>query len=263
MRKVRFAIIVEPVTRDEVRRVIGYCRVSTTEQEQSGLGLEAQRAAIEIECQRRGWELVATYTDVASGKSTNGRHELASALAELRAKRADALISTKLDRISRSVVDFGRLLELATKQGWALVLMDLGLDMSTPVGEMVGGMLASVAQFERKRIGERTREALAAVKKRGTVGGKPATKSGKPVGRPRQTPSKVESMVIGWRRKGVTLQAIADRLTAQAIPTPRGGATWSPGTIQWIVQRHETPDFPRGRRQQAAKPRLSAPPAKP
>ena len=242
--------------------VVGYCRVSTNEQEDSGAGLEAQRAAIEAECARRGWELLGLYTDVASGKTTNRRPRLQAALAELGAGRADALVGSKLDRVTRSVIDLGQLLERAKKEGWSLIVLDLGLDMSMPVGELMANVLVSVAQFERRRIGERTREALAAVKARATLGGKPATKSGEPIGRPRQVPSDVEGLVITWRRKGVTLQAIADRLTARAIPTPRGGGAWSPGTIQRIVERHETPDFPRGRRQQAPKPRISAPPAK-
>jgi len=101
-------------------RVVGYLRVSTSDQAESGAGLAAQREAIEHECRRRGWELVTIYEDTASGKSMNGRPQLRAALAELAAGNADVLMSSKLDRLSRSAVDFGQLLERARREGWSL-----------------------------------------------------------------------------------------------------------------------------------------------
>src|SRR5438270_7416921 len=86
----------------EIRRALGYIRVSTSDQAENGAGLEAQRRAIADEAKRRGWELVELYEDHASGKSLNGRHELRRALARLSAGEADALIVAKLDRLSRS-----------------------------------------------------------------------------------------------------------------------------------------------------------------
>lgn len=220
------------VTPREVRKVLGYARVSTSEQEDSGLGLEAQQAAIEAECGRKGWTLLAIHTDVASGRSTNGRYELQAALAALDSGKADALVAFKLDRVSRSVVDFGSLLDRAARRGWALVLIDLGLDMSTPVGEMVAHMLAAVAQFERKRIGERTREAMAIAKKRGPAPGK------KPIGRSKSISDELEQRIVRMRDRGQSFEAIAAKLTADRVPTPTGHEVWGWTTVSRVVKRH-------------------------
>jgi len=91
-------------------RAIGYTRVSTAEQGESGAGLEAQRQTIVREAKHRGWELLAIDSDVASGKATNGRHGLAKALRAMARHDADVLIVAKLDRLSRSVVDFSAFL---------------------------------------------------------------------------------------------------------------------------------------------------------
>jgi Resolvase, N terminal domain len=109
-------------------RAIGYVRVSTGEQADSGAGLETQRQAIQAEAARRGWELVDIFVDAgASGKSMNGRTGLAAALEAVESGEAQGLIVSKLDRLSRSVIDFASLLELSRKQDWALVALDVGV----------------------------------------------------------------------------------------------------------------------------------------
>jgi DNA invertase Pin-like site-specific DNA recombinase len=82
--------------------VVGYVRVSTDEQLDSGAGLEAQRRAIRDECQRRGWRLADIYEDAASGRALTGRSGLKAALAALDGRVATALVVAKLDRLSRS-----------------------------------------------------------------------------------------------------------------------------------------------------------------
>src|SRR5215210_7973308 len=138
-------------------RVVGYARVSTGEQAESGGGLAAQRSALEAEAARRGWELVAIREDVASGRRTSGRPGLEAALAAVDGGEADALAVAKLDRLSRSLLDFAGLLERARRRGWTLVALDLGVDTSTPQGELVANVIASVAQWERRIIGQRTK----------------------------------------------------------------------------------------------------------
>lgn len=214
----------------EIRRVFGYVRVSTAAQDDSGAGLQAQRSAIREECRRRGWKLVHVYQDVASGKSTNGRPELAQALTELRKGYADALIAAKLDRVSRSVVDFGRLLEQAQRESWSLIVLDLGLDMSTSVGELMANVLVSVAQFERRRIGERTKAAMAAVKARGPAPGK------LDIGRPRQVAAEIEARITEQRRAGASYVAIAAGLDADSVPTANG-RPWNWTSVRRIAQR--------------------------
>lgn len=213
-------------------RVIGYCRVSTTDQGVSGLGLEAQRAAIEAECRRRGWNLVAVHTDVTSGKSLNGRYELAAALAALAAGKADALVAAKVDRIARSTFDFAKIAKDAGRQGWALVLLEGDFDMSTISGKAMAGMMAVFAEMERDIIAERTRNAMAVVKARGI------TKSGKPVGRPRTIAPEVEKRIVGRRRAGKSFQVIAAELDRAGIPTPTGQGGWSWATVSRVVRRN-------------------------
>ncbi len=87
---------------------------------------------------------------------------------------ADVLLVAKLDRLTRSLRDFGELAERARKRRWALVCLDLGVDTTTPAGELVAGVVASTAQYERRLIGQRTREALAARRAAGVRLGRPA-----------------------------------------------------------------------------------------
>jgi len=205
--------------------VVGYLRVSTSDQAESGAGLAAQREAIEHECRRRGWELVTIYEDTASGKSMNGRPQLRAALAELAAGNADVLMSSKLDRLSRSAVDFGQLLERARREGWMVVVLDLGVDTSTPAGELVAGVMVQVAQFERRRIGERTADAL-----------RQKAKAGVKLGRPRKVRPEDEVYVVGRRAQGASMREIADELTERG-PAP-GGGRWGVSEIQRILGRN-------------------------
>src|SRR5438046_833544 len=110
-------------------RVIGYIRVSTAEQADSGLGLEAQRQTIELEVARRGWTLVGSYEDAGlSGKRLAGRPGIEAALQAVENGTADALVVAKLDRLSRSMLDFCTLMVRSQKKRWALVALDLGVD---------------------------------------------------------------------------------------------------------------------------------------
>ncbi len=113
-------------------RVIGYVRVSTTEQADSGLGLEAQRNAITAECDRRGWTLVGIHEDAGvSGKKID-RPGFTMALDDLKSGMAGTLMASKLDRVSRSLRDSADLMEKAKDNGWNLAILDLAADLSHP-----------------------------------------------------------------------------------------------------------------------------------
>lgn len=198
-------------------RVIGYVRVSTADQGENGVGLEAQRQIIEAEVARRGWELVGSNEDIASGKSTNGRHGLSDALEVIERGGADGLIVAKLDRLSRSLADFASLMERSRRQGWILVAVDLGVDTSTPSGELLSTVVASVAQYERRLIGQRTREALAVKRAQGVR-----------LGRPRVVAEAVVQRVRRLRRSGRSFAAIAATLNAQGVPSPLGPGGTAP-----------------------------------
>ncbi len=131
----------------------------------------------------------------------------------------------KLDRLSRSVADFAALLDQAQRGGWGLVALDLGVDTTTPAGELVANVMAAVAQWERRTIGQRTREGLAAKKA-----------SGVRLGRPPVLGVEVVQRVVQERARGHTLQVIADGLTADAVPTARGGAVWRTSTVSAVLR---------------------------
>lgn len=155
------------------RRVVGYVRVSTDQQADSGAGLAAQRAAILAEVERRGWRLVEMAEDAGvSGKDLK-RPGVQAALDALGEGRADTLVVAKLDRLSRSLQDFSGLMATAQTQRWALVALDANVDTSTPAGETLISMLAVFSQFERRLISQRTKDALAAKRAEGVSSAAP------------------------------------------------------------------------------------------
>src|SRR6059058_3829787 len=97
-------------------QVLGYVRVSTDEQSSSGAGLEAQRQAIVSECERRGWQLVDVIEDAGFSAKDLKRPGVQEALRVLQAGDASALVVAKLDRLSRSMLDFTRVMATAQKQ---------------------------------------------------------------------------------------------------------------------------------------------------
>jgi len=207
-------------------RTIAYLRCSTEEQADSRAGLEAQRAAIIVEAKRRGWdEADLRYVEDAgfSGKDLH-RPGIEAALDALRHRKADTLVVSKLDRLSRSLVDFAGLMDRASRERWALIALDLNVDTSTPAGEAMAAMLATFAQFERRLIGERTKSALAVKRAAGVR-----------LGRPRLIPDEIVARIIAERSSGATLRAIADGLNRDAIPTAMRGRQWWVATVQGVL----------------------------
>ncbi len=204
---------------------VGYLRVSTTEQADSGLGMAAQRSTIEADCARRGWSLVHIYEDAAaSGKSTAGRPGLAAALTQLDSGAASALVVAKLDRLSRSVHDAAGLMERGQKKGWALVACDLGVDTTTPAGEAMANVMATFAQLERRMIGQRTRDALDVKRREGVRLGRPVT-----------LPARVCERIVQAHAEGLGWTAIARELNDDGVPTAQGGKRWYPATVRYVA----------------------------
>jgi DNA invertase Pin-like site-specific DNA recombinase len=207
-------------------RVIGYVRVSTEEQAVSGAGLEAQRRAIVAECKRRGWELVETLEDAGYSAKDLKRPGVQEALRVLEAGEAKALVVAKLDRLSRSMLDFAALMARAQKQSWALVALDCAVDTSTPAGEAMAHVLATFGQFERRLIGQRTKEALAAKKAAGVR-----------LGRRPNVPQPVVRRIQRQRARGDSFRKIADDLCEAGVPTAQGGARWYAATVRHVLLR--------------------------
>ena len=213
-------------------RVVGYIRVSTDDQADSGAGLEAQRAAIRQQCASRSWDLLALHEDTASARSLAKRPGLTRALAELDAGTAEALVVAKLDRLSRSLLDFSSLMERIRKKGWASAALDLGVDTTTPSGEMMANVLAVFAQFERRLIGQRTREALIVKRSQGVQ-----------LGRPRSLSPATRALIHRRRTSGMSMTAIAAKLNAERRPTAHGGRRWHVSTVQAVLRGRRDEDL--------------------
>jgi DNA invertase Pin-like site-specific DNA recombinase len=204
--------------------VLCYLRVSTEEQVKSGLGLADQRANLEREAQHRGWTDIKFITDDGYTAANLDRPGIREALRMLEQGEASTLIVAKLDRLSRSLLDFAALMDRAQREGWQIIALDLGVDTSTPAGEMIANVMASFAQYERRLISQRTRDALAQKRAQGVR-----------LGRPVKLAPDIREFIVQARAKGYTLQQIADTLTKKGIPTANGGI-WAPGTISAVLK---------------------------
>ncbi len=209
--------------------LVPYRRVSTREQADSGAGLGAQKTALTHGLAIR--EATAlTWGCVDRGKSGKDmkREQLAVALGHIERGEAGGIIVAKLDRLSRSLLDFAFLMAKANKEGWNIVAMDLGLDLSTPAGKMMAGVLAVFAQFERDVIGQRTKDGLAEKRAQGVR-----------LGRPRTIDDDLLSAIVtAWMGEG-NYSAVARWLNSAGLDTPHGGKMWYPMTVQKIVQSQD------------------------
>jgi DNA invertase Pin-like site-specific DNA recombinase len=202
-------------------RVFGYVRKSIAENG-NGHSLDAQTAAIERECKHRAWTLVEVIRDDGySGRDTS-RPGLHGALRRIAAKEASALIASKLDRISRSVIDFGILLEWFDRADAALVALDVNIDTSTPSGLAMANVMVTMGQWERQTGALRTKDALAARRAKGL-----------PISRPSVVDDKaLTSRIVALRADGLTLQAIADTLNSDGVATLRGAPQWTTSSVR-------------------------------
>jgi DNA invertase Pin-like site-specific DNA recombinase len=152
---------------------------------------------------------------------------MAYALSLLESGQAQGIVAAKLDRLSRSVLDFAGLLERAQREGWNVVTLDNGLDLSTPYGRLAVGILMQFAQFEREMISVRTKEGLAAAKAKGLHHG-PTSK----------VSAEVTDRILVMSESGATLARIANTLNAEGVPTPSGkSGVWGPGQVSRVLKR--------------------------
>lgn len=206
--------------------LVPYRRVSTREQADVGVGLQAQRTGVEAGLTLRGataldWDFVDRGK---SGKDMN-RDALNEALAVIRAGKAGGIIVSKLDRLSRSLLDFAWLMSTANNEGWNIVALDLGVDLSTPAGKAMASLLAVFAQFERDVIAQRTKDALSEKRAQGVRLGRPRSLSD----------DLLEAIVSAFYALDGNFYATAKWLNEVGAETARGGPSWYPATIQRIV----------------------------
>ena len=221
-----------------MKQAIGYVRVSTEQQVNEGVSLEAQEAKIEHWCKANGYELVNVYKDAGlSGKSMDKRPGLLDALKSL--KKGNALVSYSLSRLARSTKDALAIGEAVAKKKADMVSLTEQIDTTTAAGKMMFQMLSVLAEFERNLVAERTTNALQHKKATNqkytnqTPYGFEAIE-----GRLVQVQQEAEVVaeIQASRTGGNTLQFIADSLNTRGIPT-KTGRQWAPATIHLLLKR--------------------------
>jgi DNA invertase Pin-like site-specific DNA recombinase len=181
--------------------------------------LKHQSAAIEAFCAREGWELVMLVRDIQpeTGRALN-RPALSYAIERLGRGDASALVVAELGRLCGSVAQLHEILAALLGANARLVSLEPQMDTGTEFGRAAARIVSAVSEWERARRAERTRKGLAAARAQGAV-----QSSIKP---------KLKRRIVRMRAAGLTLQAIADELNEEGIPTARGGTKWRPSSVQ-------------------------------
>ena len=230
-------------------KAIGYTRCSTNEQADSGLGLDAQSERIKAYCVMRGIGLADIITDagVSGGKPLATRDGGQRLLADLKDKRADAVVMLKLDRMFRNAGDCLNTVERWEKSGVALHVVDLGgnaIDTTSAAGRFMLVVLAGAAEMERNLTRERTRSAMAVKRSNGQrIGTVPfgydlAADGATLV--PNEAEQAVIADILAWRAQAWTLEQIADELSGHAVPTKTGKSErWTHQAIARILKRED------------------------
>jgi DNA invertase Pin-like site-specific DNA recombinase len=203
-------------------RAVGYASVPKAKGEgQASLEIQAQR--IQSLCERRGWELLHVVRDVENGHPKGlERPGLLYALERIDEGEASCLVVSQLERLSRSAADLGRIVEWIDEREARLIAIDLRLDTGSAQGRLTARVLSEVGEWEGRRIADQTRKGLAAARASRVQAGRPAVED-MPL---------LKEQIVTMRNEGMTLQAIADRLNAEGIPTLRGGTEWRPSSVQ-------------------------------
>ena len=223
-------------------RAIGYVRVSTDEQSQQGVSLSNQEQKIRAYCTAKDWEMTAVIRDEGcSGKDLN-RPGVQEIIKGCRKRAFNVVVTMKLDRLTRSVKDLGYLVEdVFNKHGIAFSSLQDNFNTSTANGRMVMNVLATLAQWERDIISERTRDAVQFMKSSlKLIGAVPFgfNLAGKEL-IPNPDEMKTVSKFITIKGHGASYQKIARPLNTDSIPAKNGGK-WHPKTVMGVMRHIES-----------------------
>lgn len=227
-------------------RVILYCRVSTIDQAENGISLEAQEAKLRAYADLYDLEVVDVVEDAGESAKSLNRPGLQRALAMLRHGDVNGLAVVKLDRLTRSIADWQILIDryFGERQGKQLFSVADSIDTRTAAGRLVLNVLLSVAQWERETTGERTKEALRHKIRNFERVGK--TRFGYDLAHDgcKLIPNESEQTSIRLMRQlrsdGLSLRRIAIELTDRGIATKEGLATWTHTAVAYILRQDRT-----------------------
>jgi DNA invertase Pin-like site-specific DNA recombinase len=234
----------KPLASGLLKTLVSYLRVSTRKQGQSGLGLDGQRAAVAEYAQRNGATVIAEYVEIESGKRSD-RPELMAAIAHAKRSKSQ-LIVAKMDRLSRNVAFLSTLME----SGADFVAVD-----NPTATKLTVHILAAVAEDELRRISDRTKAGLAALKRRGELlgsarpdhwaGREDRRLAGSKLGASRSAANRRKAAIAEYadllpkiqeyKRAGDSLRTIASNLNADG-QTTRSGGPWNPVTVRNVLK---------------------------
>lgn len=216
-----------------------------------GYGLAAQEDLLQRAADYEHWEIVEVIRDEGQSAATLERPGLARALQLLADGQADGIAVAKLDRLTRSIIDFADLLDWLEQARVRLIALDMRLDTSVAMGRLAASLIVLIAEWERGTIAERTKAGLAAKRAQGQPTGRPSVAD---------RPELLERIQLMRHQERMSLKAIADQLNLEGVPTLRGAGEWRASSVQSASgyqrprprrRRAELPPIPR-RRSQAA-----------
>ena len=209
-------------------RVLGYASVQEEHDERSHMELRRQAAQIAAECERRGLHLLEVVREhERQHQRPLERPGLGYALERIATGEASGIVVVELSRVTHSASELGRVLEWLARRDARFVAVGPGLDTEEEAGRLALRAVIEVSRWERERLAERTRNGMRAARRKG-----PASVADHP---------ELSERIAGMRGAGMTLQAIADQLNADGIPTVRGGAKWRPSSVQAAAGYHRPP----------------------
>lgn len=220
------------------RIAVAYVRVSTDEQVDNGVSLEAQEARLRAYAVATGRELADVIVDAGQSAKTLQRPGMQKILDGIRKGEIGTVIALKLDRLTRSVGDLDELLKLFAKKDVALVLVSESLDTSTAIGEMLANIMCSVAQWERKATGERTAFALEHKRRNLQAYGQTPFGYRRDGDRLILDPVQQSALVTARRMadNGAKLREIGEMLSTLGVVPPHGGAKWYASSVRSILR---------------------------
>lgn len=199
--------------------VLGYASVDAAQPAYRDRALRWQARNIASECDRRGLFLIRVVHDnVPSRQRSLDRPGLSYALDRIAAGEARGLVVSELSRLGRALPDLGQVLEWLTRRDARVIAVAPSIDTTEEAGQLAIRTIIEVSRWERQRLAERTRAGMRAARRKG-----PASVTDDP---------KLRDRIAAMRAAGMTLQAIANQLNAEGIPTIRGGTMWRPSSVQ-------------------------------